>query len=55
MSIDDESAVTRAVRRNLSFLQRAEPVREFSNGKLALLTAIFIAAIFGAITLLVLR
>ena len=42
-------------RRDASFLQRAEGAHEFSNGKLAILAAVLIAAISAAITLLVLR
>ena len=55
MSVDSEPEVRVASRRDASFLRRAEPVSEFSNGKLAILAAVLIAAISVAITLLVLR
>ncbi len=55
MSTDDESALKVPRRREASFVKRSDPVREFSNGKLAILAAVLIAAASGAITLLVLR
>lgn len=55
MSVDSEPDAPVAARRDASYLRRAEPVREFSTGKLAILAAVLIAAISGAITLMVLR
>jgi hypothetical protein len=55
MSGDSESNLRVAARRDASFLRRAEPIREVSSGKLAILAAVLIAAVSGAITLLVLR
>ena len=55
MSGDGEPEARVANRREASFLRRAEPVSEISTGKLAILAAVLIAAVSGAITLLVLR
>lgn len=55
MSVDSESEARTAPRRDASFLKRAEPAHEFSNGKLAILAAVLFAAVSGVITLFVLR
>lgn len=55
MTVDSEPEARVSGRRDGSFLRRAEPVREISTGKLAILAAVLIAAVSGAITLLVLR
>ena len=55
MSVDSEPELRPAGRRDASYLRRVEASREFSNGKLAILAAVLIAAVSGAITLLVLR
>ena len=55
MSINGERASKAVARREASFVRRSEPVREFSNGKLAILAAVLIAAVSGAIMLLILR
>ena len=55
MSTDGEPDLRVPARRDASYLRRAEPVSEFSNGKLAILAAVLLAAVSGAITLLVLR
>ncbi len=55
MSADSEPEVQVAARRDASYLRRAEPVREFSTGKLAIFAAVLIAAVSAAITLMVLR
>ena len=55
MSGDSDAEIRAGARREASFLRRAEPVREISTGKLTILAAVLIAAVSGAITLLVLR
>ncbi len=55
MSADRDLEVGITARRDASFLKRAEAAHEFSNGKLAILAAVFFAAVSGVVTLLVLR
>ncbi|GEM_PF-5671059 len=55
MSVENEQEASATVRREASFLRRAEPIREISTGKLAVLAAVLIAALSGAVTLMVLR
>ena len=55
MNIDSEPVLKNAARRNASFARHTEPVREFSNGKMVILAAVLIAAISGAMTLLILH
>lgn len=55
MSSDREPQEPISGRREASYLRRPEPVREFSTGKLAILAAVLIAAVSGAITLIIMR
>ncbi len=52
MISDSEIEVKVTERRIASFLRRAQAGREFSSAKLAILVAVFIAAVIGVIMLL---